>query len=217
GVLSLAKSPDAPQFREEEIRAIVETAHDYGFTVAAHAHGAEGMKRAIRAGVDSIEHGTRADDEVFQLMVEHGTYLVPTLSAGRYVADKAKIDGFYPEVVRPKAAAIGPEAAQMFRRALAKGVKIGFGTDAGVYPHGENAREFLYLVEGGMTPMAALQAATREAARLLHQEEVLGTVAPGRYADLVATRRNPLEDISAVLDVDFVMKEGVVFKSPSAP
>ncbi len=214
GVLSLAKSPDAPQFREDEVRAIVETARDYGFTVAAHAHGTEGMKRAIRAGVDSIEHGTRADDEVFRLMREHGTTLVPTLSAGRYVGEKAKVEGFYPEVVRPKAAAIGSEITAMFRRAVAAGVKIAFGTDAGVFPHGENAKEFLYLVEAGMKPMAAIQAATREAARLLRQEENLGTVAPGKLADLVATRRDPLADVSALTEIDFVMKDGVVYKSP---
>ncbi|HEX4954882.1 MAG TPA: amidohydrolase family protein [Thermoanaerobaculia bacterium] len=214
GVLSLAKSPDAPQFREDEVRAIVETARDYGFTVAAHAHGTEGMKRAIRAGVDSIEHGTRADDEVFRLMREHGTTLVPTLSAGRYVGEKSKIEGFYPEVVRPKAAAIGAEVSAMFRRAVAAGVKIAFGTDAGVFPHGENAKEFLYLVEGGMTPMAAIQAATREAARLLRQEDSLGTVAPGKVADLVATRRDPLADVSALTEIDFVMKDGVVYKAP---
>ena len=214
GVLSLARSPDAPQFTEEELRAIVEAARDYGFKVAAHAHGTEGMKRAVRAGVDSIEHGTRADAETFRLMVRNGTYLVPTLSAGRYVGEKSKVEGFYPEVVRPKAAAIGAEVTGMFRRAVAAGVKIAFGTDAGVFPHGENAREFVYLVEGGMTPMQAIQAATREAARLLGQEGDLGTVEPGKLADLVATPGDPLADIAAVLQVEFVMKEGVVYRQP---
>jgi imidazolonepropionase-like amidohydrolase len=212
GVLSLARSPDAPQFTEDEVRAIVEAAHDYGFKVAAHGHGTEGIKRAVRAGVDSIEHGTRADAEAFRLMVKNGTYLVPTLSAGRYVGEKSKEEGFYPEVVRPKAAAIGAEVNGMFRRAVAAGVKIGFGTDAGVFPHGDNAKEFLYLVEGGMTPMQALQAATREAARLLGQEQDLGTVEAGKLADLVATPGDPLADIKAVLQVDFVMKDGVVYK-----
>jgi imidazolonepropionase-like amidohydrolase len=214
GVLSLAKSPDNPQFTEEEVRAIVATARDYGMTVAAHAHGAEGMKRAIRAGVDSIEHGTRMDDEVIRLMKEHGTTLVPTLSAGRFVGDKAKEEGFYPEIVRPKAAAIGPEAQAMFRRALAAGVKIAFGTDAGVGPHGDNAKEFLYMVEGGMSPLRAIQAATIEAARLLRMEAELGSVAPGRRADLVAVPRDPLADISAMLEVDFVMKDGAVYRRP---
>jgi imidazolonepropionase-like amidohydrolase len=214
GVLSLARSPDAPQFTEDEVRAIVEAARDYGFKVAAHAHGAEGIKRAVRAGVDSIEHGTRADAEAFRLMVKNGTYLVPTLSAGRYVGEKAKVEGFYPEVVRPKAAAIGGEVTGMFRRAVAAGVKIAFGTDAGVFPHGENAKEFVYLVEGGLTPMQAIQAATREAARLLGQEADLGTVEPGKLADLVATPGDPLADIAAVLQVEFVMREGVVYKRP---
>jgi imidazolonepropionase-like amidohydrolase len=214
GVLSLARSPDAPQFTEDEVRAIVSTARDYGFKVAAHAHGAEGIKRAVRGGVDSIEHGTRADAEAFRLMVEHGTYLVPTLSAGRYVGEKAKIEGFYPEVVRPKAAAIGSEVSAMFRRALDSGVKIAFGTDAGVFPHGENAKEFVYLVELGMKPMQAIQAATRESARLLGLDKDLGTIVPGKFADLVATPGDPLTDISAVLNVDFVMKEGVVYKQP---
>lgn len=212
GVLSLAKSPDNPQFTEEEIKAIITTAHDYGMTVAAHAHGAEGMKRAIRAGIDSIEHGTRLDDEVLRLMKDRGTYLVPTLSAGRFVGEKSKVEGFYPDVVRPKAAAIGSEIQAMFRRALASGVKIGFGTDAGVSPHGDNAREFVYMVEGGMTPMKAIQSATVEAAKLLKVEDELGSVTPGKWADLIAVTRDPLADVSALLEVDFVMKAGVVYK-----
>ncbi len=214
GVLSLAKSPHNPQFTEDEIRAIVETARDYDFTVAAHAHGAEGMKRAIRAGVDSIEHGTLMDDETRRLMVERGTTLVPTLSAGKFVGDKSKVEGFYPEIVRPKAAAIGPEMQVMFGRALKAGVKIAFGTDAGVSPHGDNAREFLLMAEGGMSPMAAIQAATMEAARLLRRDHELGSVSAGKWADLVAVPRDPLADISAVLDVSFVMKEGRVYKQP---
>lgn len=214
GVLSLAKSPHNPQFTEEEIRAIVETARDYDFTVAAHAHGAEGMKRAIRAGVDSIEHGTLMDDETRRLMVERGTYLVPTLSAGKFVGDQSKVEGFYPEIVRPKAAEIGPQMQVMFGRALAAGVKIAFGTDTGVSPHGKNAGEFLLMVEGGMSPMAAIQAATIEAAKLLHRDNELGSVSAGKWADLVAVPRDPLADISAVLDVSFVMKEGRVYKQP---
>ncbi len=217
GVLSLAKSPQNPQFTEEEIRAIVTTARDYDFTVAAHAHGAEGMKRAVRAGVDSIEHGTLMDDEVIRLMVEHGTYLVPTLSAGRYVGEQAKVEGFYPEIVRPKAAAIGPQMKAMFARALKAGVKIAFGTDQGVAPHGENAKEFAYMVEAGMTPMQAIQAATVEAAKLLRREDELGSVSPGKWADLVAVPSDPLADVSVLQAVDFVMKEGVVYKSPGRP
>lgn len=214
GVLSLAKSPHNPQFTEDEIRAIVETAKDYDFTVAAHAHGALGMKRAIRAGVDSIEHGTLMDDEVIGLMVERGTYLVPTLSAGKYVAEKSQVEGFYPEIIRPKAAAIGPQMKAMFARALAAGIKIAFGTDTGVSPHGQNAAEFLLMVEAGMTPMKAIQAATIEAAKLLRREGELGSVSPGKWADLTAVPRDPLADISAVLEVDFVMKEGRVYRQP---
>jgi imidazolonepropionase-like amidohydrolase len=212
GVLSLARSPMNPQFTEEEIRAVVTTARDYDFPVAAHCHGAEGMKRAIRAGVDSIEHGTLMDDEVIRLMLQRGTYLVPTISAGRFVGEKAKVDGFYPEVVRPKAAAIGPLVDRMFARAAKAGVKIAFGTDAGVGPHGDNAKEFAYMVEDGLSPMRAIQSATIEAARLLRQDKELGSVEVGKRADLVAVRRDPLADISALQDVSFVMKDGVVYK-----
>jgi imidazolonepropionase-like amidohydrolase len=213
GVLSVATSGMAPQFAEDEVAAIVATAKDYGFPVAAHAHGAEGMKRAIRAGVDTIEHGTLADDETFRLMVEHGTTLVPTLSAGRYVADKAKIPNFYPPVVAAKAAAIGPQMTGMFRRALHAGVRIGFGTDAGVYPHGENAKEFGYMVEAGMTPMKAIQSATSVAAQVLRQED-LGVIAAGKLADLVAVPGDPLADIAVMTAVDFVMKGGVEIRVP---
>lgn len=212
GVLSLARSPQNPQFTEEEIRAIVETAHDYDMTVAAHAHGAEGMKRASRAGVDSVEHGTLMDDEAIRLFIDNGTVWVPTLSAGRFVGEKAKIDGYLPDVVRPKAAAIGPAVAATFARALDAGVTIAFGTDSGVSPHGENGKEFLYMVEGGMPPMRAIQSATSVAAGVLQQEEELGSVTPGRKADLVATDRDPLTDPSALVDVSFVMKDGVVYR-----
>ncbi|MEW6158124.1 MAG: amidohydrolase family protein [Verrucomicrobiota bacterium] len=212
GVLSLARSPLNPQFTEDEIRAVVRTARDYDFTVAAHCHGAEGMKRAIRAGVDSIEHGTLMDDEVIQLMKQHGTYLVPTISAGRFVGEKAKVEGFYPEIVRPKAASIGPQVDAMFQRALKAGVKIAFGTDSGVSPHGQNAKEFVYMVENGMKPMEAIKSATLEAAKLLRKEKELGTIEPGKLADVVAVNRDPLGDISALLDVSFVMKGGTVYK-----
>jgi imidazolonepropionase-like amidohydrolase len=217
GVLSLARSPENPQFTEEEIRAVVRTARDYGMSVAAHAHGAEGMKRAIRAGVDSIEHGTLMDDEVIRLMKEHGTIFVPTISAGRFVAEKAEVPGFYPEVVRPKAAAIGPRIQETFTRAWKAGVKIAFGTDCGVSPHGENAREFLYMVEAGMPPMAAIRAATLEAARALRMEQELGTVEAGKLADLVAVSGNPLTDITELERVRFVMKGGVVYKRNGSP
>ncbi len=214
GVLSLAKNPDNPQFTEEELRAVVAAARDYGFPVTVHAHGAEGMKRAIRAGVDSIEHGTRLDDEVVRLMLEHGTCLVATLSAGRFTGEKAKVPGWLPEVVRPKAATIAAVGAQGFTKAYEAGVKIAFGTDSGVSPHGDNAREFVYMVDAGMPPMKAIQAATIEAARLLRAEADLGSIEKGKLADLVAIRRDPLADISALQEVAVVMKGGVMARQP---
>lgn len=212
GVLSLAKNGLNPQLTEEEFRAIVTTAHDYGMKVAVHAHGDEGMKRAVRAGVDSIEHGTYMSDETIQLMKEHGTYFVPTLSAGRFVVEKAKIDGYFPAVVRPKAAMIGPLMAATFQRAYQAGVKIAFGTDEGVAPHGENAKEFGFMVEAGMPPMKAIQSATLEGARLIGIEKDLGTVEPGKIADLVAVPGDPIADIKLMEKVSFVMKAGAVYK-----
>ena len=172
------------------------------------------MKRAIRAGVRSIEHGSLMDDEVMRLMKKHGTYLVPTLMAGQWVADKAKIDGFFPAVVRPKAAAIGPVMQKTFARAYAAGVKIAFGTDSGVSAHGDNAQEFALMVAAGMPPMKAIQAATIEGARLLKIDDRLGTIESDKVADIIAVKGNPLEDIRAMHDVVFVMKEGVVYKEP---
>ena len=213
GVLSLAKSGQAPLFTEEELAAVVKTASDYGLKVAAHAHGTEGMLRAVRAGVHSIEHGTYMSDEVMAAMKERGTYYVATISAGKFVAEKAKVDGYFPAVVRPKAAAIGPQIQETFTRALRAGVKIAFGTDQGVAPHGDNALEFVYMVEAGMTPMAAIKAATVEGARLTGLEKELGTVEAGKLADLVAVPGNPLEDIRQMTQVSFVMKGGTVHKS----
>jgi imidazolonepropionase-like amidohydrolase len=215
GVLSLATNSQNPQFTEEVIRAIVETANDYDFMVAAHAHGAEGMKRAIRAGVKSIEHGTYMDDEAIRLMKEHGTYYVPTIMAGKWVEAKSKIDGYYPDVVRPKAAAVGPVIAGTFAKAYAAGVKIAFGTDSGVSPHGRNAEEFVYMVEGGMPPMEAIQSATAVPAELLGIQDKVGTLEAGKQADVIATRGDPLEDISTLQHITFVMKEGVVYKLES--
>jgi imidazolonepropionase-like amidohydrolase len=214
GVLSLARNPDNPQFSDEELRAVVAAARDYGFRVAVHAHGTEGMKRAIRAGVDSIEHGTRLDDEAVKLMVEHGTWLVPTLSAGRYTGELAQKPGYLPEVVRPKAATIAAVGAQGFAKAVKAGVKIAFGTDCGVSPHGDNAKEFVYMVEAGMTPMKAIQAATLDAARLLDAEAELGSIEAGKLADLVAVKRDPLADVAALQDVAVVVKGGVVVERP---
>ena len=212
GVLSVAKSGQNPQFMTDELEAIVETAKDYGMTVAVHAHGKEGMKRAIEAGVDSIEHGTYMDDEIRTLMKKHGTYYVPTILAGKFVADKAKIDGFFPELVRPKAAAIGPLIQNTFEQAHKAGVKIAFGTDSGVSAHGDNAQEFSLMVEAGMKPADALLSATVNSASLLGISDILGTLEEGKLADIVAVQGNPLDDISLMESVSFVMKEGVVYK-----
>ena len=210
GVLSLAASGHNPQFSEELIAAVVETASDYGFHVAAHAHGAEGMKRAIRAGVRTIEHGTFMDEEAMALMKRHGTIYVPTLLAARFVGEKAEEGGYFPPVVRPKALEVGPQAQRTFGRALAAGVRIGFGTDSGVSPHGENAREFALMVEGGMEPLAAIRAATLVAAEVIGRGDRLGRIAPGFLADLVAVEGDPLADVRTLERVAAVVKGGAV-------
>jgi imidazolonepropionase-like amidohydrolase len=212
GVLDQSASGDNSQLTLEEIKAVVATAHDYGFTVAAHAHGAESIRRAVVGGVDSIEHGTYMDDQDMKLMKEHGTYYVPTIIAGDYVAHKAAIPGFYPPQVAAKAAAIGPLIIGTAGRAYKAGVKIAFGTDAGVYPHGENAHEFELMVQAGMPPLYAIQAATVHASELLKHDKDLGSVTAGKFADVVAVSGNPLEDIALLKQVSFVMKEGVVYK-----
>jgi imidazolonepropionase-like amidohydrolase len=214
GVLSIAKNGLNPQFSEEEIRAIVVTARDYGFKVAAHAHGAEGMKRAVRAGVDTIEHGTFMDDETMALMKDRGTWYVPTITAGRWVYDRSKEDGYFPSVVRPKAALVGPQIQGTFAKAYKTGVKILFGTDTGVSAHGENAREFVLMVEAGMPPMEAIKSATSVTAKFLEIDDRLGSVAIGKIADLVAVPGDPLADITAMQRVHFVMKDGVVYRQP---
>jgi len=216
GVLDLAKDGSGAQFTEEEIKAIVETAKDYGMRVAAHAHGAEGIKRAIRAGVTSIEHGTFMDDEGMELAKKYGTWYVPTIIAGRSVADSAKIPGYYPAVITPKALAIGPKLQATFARAYKAGVKIAFGTDAGVYAHGKNWLEFTYMVESGMPAMEVIKAATIQAADLLGMKDKLGSVTPGKLADIVAVDGDPLQDIQTMSKVSFVMKDGLVFKNTTA-
>lgn len=212
GVLSLAKNGQNPQFTAEELNAIVTTANDYGMTIAVHAHGTEGMKRAVIAGVDSIEHGTYMTEEVMALMKQRGTYLVPTLMAGAWVAEKAEEPDYFPSVVRPKAAMIGPVIRDTFAKAYRFGVPIAFGTDSGVSPHGENAKEFVLMVDGGMSEMEAIKSATLHASRLLKVDKELGTIEPGKLADLVAVKGDPLDEIGLLLDIDFVMKEGTVFK-----
>ena len=211
GVLSLAKDGQGPQFNMEELRGIVETAADYGYVTAAHAHGAEGMKRAVQAGIHTIEHGTFMTPEVMDLMKEKGTYLVPTISAGIFVAEKSKQSGFFPEIIRPKAASVGPQSLQNFANAYKAGVKIAFGTDTGVSPHGDNGKEFLYMVQAGMPPMEAIQSATKTTATLLGMDD-LGSIATGKKADIIAVEGDPLADISNMLKVTFVMKDGIVYK-----
>ncbi|WP_081867810.1 metal-dependent hydrolase family protein [Hymenobacter sp. IS2118] len=212
GVLSVAKDGSAPQMTEEEIRAVVETARDLGLAVACHAHGAEGMKRAVRAGVTSIEHGTLMDDETMKLMKKYGTWYVPTITAGKSVADSAKIPGYYPALVTPKALAIGPKLQGTFGRAYKAGVKIAFGTDAAVFRHGVNALEFGYMTEAGMPAAEAIRSATLSAAELLGRSSDLGTLEAGKLADIIAVEGNPLQDISAMMRPRFVMKAGVMYR-----
>jgi imidazolonepropionase-like amidohydrolase len=212
GVLSLAANGQNPQFTAEELEAVVATARDYDMTVAVHAHGTEGIKRAVLAGVTSIEHGTYITDEVIALMKEHGTYWVPTNMAGEWVGKMAEQPGYFPEIVRPKAAAIGPQMKATFAKGFKAGLKIAFGTDSGVSPHGENAHEFELMVEGGMPPMEAIQSATLVAAQLLRIEDRLGTLEPGKIADVIAVDGNPLENIAAMKSVVFVMKDGTVHR-----
>ena len=214
GVLSMATSHDNPQFTDEELAAIIETAKDYGYTVAAHAHGAAGMLRAVRAGVSSIEHGTFMTDEIMSLMKKKGTYMVPTLIAGETVGKRAKEEGYLPDVVKPKAERVGAQIQATFAKAYKAGVPIAFGTDSGVSPHGENAHEFELMVDGGMPPMEAIKAATIHAAKLLRIDDRLGTVEKGKLADLVAVQGDPVANISLMKEIRFVMKEGVVYKKP---
>lgn len=212
GVLSVAKDGSAPQFSEEEIKSIVSTAKDLGMSVACHAHGAEGMKRAIRAGVTSIEHGTLMDDEVIALMKQHGTFYVPTIIAGKSVADSSRIPGYFPDIVIPKAQAIGPKIQATFSKAYKAGVKIAFGTDAGVFKHGKNAQEFQYMTEAGMPAMEAIKSATIHAAELIGMKDQLGSIEKGKLADIIAVDENPLTNIKTLMNVSFVMKDGVVYK-----
>ena len=211
GVLSVAKDGQGPQFTEEELEAIVATAKDYGMITAAHAHGDEGMRRAVKAGITSIEHGTLMSEKTMDLMIKMGTWLVPTITAGRAVADSAKIAGYYPEIIVPKALDLGPKIQTTFGKAYKRGVKIAFGTDAGVFKHGKNALEFQYMVEAGMPAMETIQSATMSAAKLLGIEEKLGSIAAGKLADIVAVPGNPLEDITVMMQVNFVMKDGKIF------
>lgn len=211
GVLSVAKNSSNPQFTIEEVKAICDTAKDYGMHVAAHAHGDEGMQRAIIGGVKTIEHGTKMSEKTMEMMIEKDVYYVPTITAGKEVTDKAKIKGFYPEIIVPKALEIGPKIQNTFAKAYKKGVKIAFGTDAGVFPHGLNGKEFFYMVEVGMTPMDAIISATTTNAIVL-EDNMIGEITAGKYADIIAVDDNPLMNIKTLEKVSFVMKNGVVYK-----
>jgi len=213
GVLSLEKDGSGAQFSEEELQAIVATAKDYGMRVAAHAHGAEAMKRAIRAGVTSIEHGTFMDDETIDLFKKYGVWLVPTIIAGRSVSDSALKPGYFPPIIAGKALAIGTKIQATFAKAYKAGVKIAFGTDAGVYAHGKNWMEFVYMTEAGMPAMEALKCATSNAAELLGLSDRVGSLEAGKLADIIAVDGDPIRDIHAMGQVRFVMKEGVVYKN----
>ncbi len=212
GVLSQTKDGAGAQFTEEEIKAIVTAAKDYGFKVAAHGHGAEGIKRAIRGGVNSIEHGTFMDDEGIDLMKKYGTWLVPTITAGKSTADSAKIPGYYSDIVTPKALVTGLQIQATFAKAYKAGVKIAFGTDAGVFKHGLNWVEFGYMIEAGMQPMDAIKAATINAAELLGERDKLGSIEVGKLADIVAVDGDPLTDLKVFGKVIFVMKDGIIYK-----
>jgi imidazolonepropionase-like amidohydrolase len=215
GVLSVAQSGDGPQFTTNEVEAVVKAANDYGFVTAAHAHGAEGMKRAVLGGIHSIEHGTMMTEEIMKLMKEKGTYYVPTISAGKFVAEKAKIPGFYPAIIVPKALKIGPQIQETFARAYKYGVKIAFGTDTGVSLHGDNAKEFIFMTEAGMKPIETIVSATKNAGELLRIYDKVGSITPGKYADIIAVNEDPNENISTMLNVTFVMKDGVIYKDTS--
>jgi len=213
GVLSVAKSGQNPQFSIKEIKAICETANDYGFHVAAHAHGDEGMQRAIKGGVKTIEHGTLMSEETMELMKTYGTYLVPTITAGKSVTEKAKIKGYYPEMIVSKALDIGPKIQNTFAKAYKKGVGIAFGTDAGVFYHGENGKEFAYMVEAGMPEMEAIQSATLTNAKILNMEDKLGQLKLGFIADIIAVDEDPTQTIATMEHVVFVMKAGKIYKN----
>lgn len=212
GVLSVARDGSAPQFQQDEINAIIRTAKDFGIHVAAHAHGDEGMQRAIEGGIHSIEHGTMMSDKTMDMMKANNTWYVPTITAGMSAAAYAKIPGYYHPIVKAKAEKIGVLIQDTFEKAYTKGVKIAFGTDAGVFPHGENYREFIYMTEVGMPNLEAIQSATLRGAELLGVADKVGVLEPGMWADIIAVEGNPELDIQVMKEVVFVMKGGKVFK-----
>jgi imidazolonepropionase-like amidohydrolase len=213
GAINPSKTDLGPQWQQDELDAVVETARDYGMTVAAHAHSVEGMRRGILAGVNSIEHGTFMNEEIANLMVKHGTALVPTMTAIKWMSRNAREQRETAESVRSEMAGMGEQIDRAFALALKKGVWIVFGTDAGVFPHGMNADEFTYMVNAGMPAMQAIQSATIEAAKLLRTEQSLGSIEAGKFADIVGVRGDPLSDVSLLKSVSFVMKDGVIYKN----
>ena len=215
-VLTRGTSPGAPEFTEPEIRAAVEEAAKYDSHVAAHAHGAEGIKMAVRAGVRSIEHGSLMDDEAIELMREHGTYLVADIYNGDYIAEQGRRERWPAETLKKNHDTTEAQR-EGFRRAVAAGVKLAFGTDSGVYPHGTNALQLPYMVRYGMTPVQAIRSATLVAAELLGWEDRVGSIAPGRLADLVAVPGHDLGDLSVFTGVDFVMKGARVVRADGLP
>lgn len=212
GVLSVAKNGKNPQLTLEEIKAITTTAKDYNMLTAAHAHGDEGMQRAVLGGIKTIEHGTFMSEETMELMKKYDAYLVPTICAGKAVEANAQIKGYYPDVVVPKALEVGPKLQSTFAKAYKKGVKIAFGTDAGVYPHGTNAKEFTYMVEAGMPSLAAIQSATITNAMLLGIDKEIGQIKPNFIGDIIAVEENPLESVKTLEKTVFVMKDGKIYK-----
>ena len=213
GVLSVAKDGSGPQFTVEEVEAIVSASNDYGYVTAAHAHGPEGMKRAVLGGIHSIEHGTFMTDEIMDIMIDKGTYYVPTISAGKFVYDKAITHPqYFPPMIRVKAIEVGPQIQNTFAKAYSRGVKIAFGTDTGVSPHGDNAKEFVYMVEAGMPAYEAIKSATVAASDLLKISDKYGTIEAGKMADIIAVKGDPISDISLLQKVTFVMKDGIIYK-----
>ncbi|HKT47973.1 MAG TPA: amidohydrolase family protein, partial [Candidatus Acidoferrales bacterium] len=217
GVLSMVDAVDAPQLTQEELNAIADEAHALHLKAAAHAHGAEGAKRAIRAGIDSIEHGSFLDDEALELMKQRGTYYVPTLMAVQGLTEQMQKGISIPPSIRAKAEAAIESVHKTFPKAVAKGIKIGLGTDAAVYPHGRNAEEFHQMVDLGMKPVDALKAGTSSDADLLGLSDRIGTLEPKKLADIVAVPGDPLENIRQTEHVFFVMKEGVIYRNDRAP
>ncbi len=206
-VLTSGTTPSEPEFTEQEIRAAVEEAAKAGTFVAAHAHGAEGIKNAVRAGVRTIEHASYLDDEGIALMVKHGTWLVADIYNGDYIEEIGARDGWSEEILRKNRETTDIQRAA-FVKAVKAGVRIGFGTDAGVYPHGDNARQFAYMVKYGMTPLGAIRSATIDAAASLGRSQELGSIAPGKFASLIAVQGDPLEDITRLQQMSGVIWKG---------